>query len=79
MTNEELWQSVLSQIQLNISPANFATWFANTKISTIEDSNVIVSVPNSFSKEWLEQKYHKEMLRILRFFFILIIQFPEYK
>ncbi|MDD5098580.1 MAG: chromosomal replication initiator protein DnaA [Candidatus Pacebacteria bacterium] len=66
MTNEELWQSVLSQIQLNISPANFATWFANTKISTIEDSDVIVSVPNSFSKEWLEQKYHKEILRILK-------------
>jgi chromosomal replication initiator protein len=66
MTNEELWQSVLSQIQLNISPANFATWFANTKISTIEDSDVTVSVPNSFSKEWLEQKYHKDIIKILK-------------
>ncbi len=66
MTNEELWQSVLSQIQLNISPANFATWFANTKISSIENNEVIVSVPNSFSKEWLEQKYHKDILKILK-------------
>jgi len=66
MTNEELWQSVLAQIQLNISPANFATWFANTKISTIDDNLVTVSVPNSFSKEWLEQKYHKEILKILK-------------
>lgn len=66
MTNEELWQSVLSQIQLNISPANFATWFANTKISSIENNEVTVSVPNSFSKEWLEQKYHKDILKILK-------------
>jgi len=66
MTNEELWQAVLSQIQLNISPANFATWFANTKISAIDDNIATVSVPNSFSKEWLEQKHNKEILRILK-------------
>ncbi len=66
MTNEELWQSVISQIQLNISPANFATWFANTKISSLEDDIATVSVPNSFSKEWLEQKYQKDILKILR-------------
>jgi chromosomal replication initiator protein len=66
MTNEELWQTVSSQIQLNISPANFATWFANTKISSVEDNVVTVSVPNSFSKEWMEQKYHKDILKILK-------------
>jgi len=66
MPNEELWQAVLAQIQLNISPANFATWFANTKISAIEDNIVVVSVPNSFSKEWLEQKHNKEILKILK-------------
>jgi chromosomal replication initiator protein len=66
MTNEEIWQSVLSQIQLNISPANFATWFANTAISSVEEDLVVVSVPNSFSKEWMEQKYHKEILKIIK-------------
>ncbi|PIR02303.1 MAG: chromosomal replication initiator protein DnaA [Candidatus Nealsonbacteria bacterium CG_4_8_14_3_um_filter_34_13] len=65
MTLEELWQAVLAQIQLNTSPANFATWFAGTKIISKENGAVIVSVLNSFSKEWLEQKYHKEILKIL--------------
>jgi len=27
MTNEELWQAVLAQVQLTTSPANFTTWF----------------------------------------------------
>ncbi|MDI6591515.1 MAG: chromosomal replication initiator protein DnaA [Patescibacteria group bacterium] len=65
MTNEELWQAVLAQIQLNISSANFATWFKNTKIISQKNSQVIVSVPNSFVKEWLEQKYNKFILKIL--------------
>ncbi|HOI60100.1 MAG TPA: chromosomal replication initiator protein DnaA [Candidatus Pacearchaeota archaeon] len=66
MTQEQIWQSVLAQIKLNVSSANFATWFANTKISEIAGGVLTVSVPNSFSKEWLEQKYKAEILRILK-------------
>ncbi|MFH1894862.1 MAG: chromosomal replication initiator protein DnaA [Patescibacteria group bacterium] len=65
MTHEELWQSVLAQIQLNISPANFSTWFKNTGIDSQKENEVVVSVPNSFAKEWLEQKYNKTILKIL--------------
>jgi len=66
MTQEEIWQSVLAQIKLNISSANFATWFANTRISKMVGDVIVISVPNSFSKEWLEQKYKTEILRILK-------------
>jgi len=66
MDLENLWQSVLAQIQLDISPANFATWFANTKILSFEDGIISVATPNSFSKEWLEQKYGKDILKILQ-------------
>ena len=56
MTNEELWQTVLAQIQLSISQANFATWFKNTEIHSNKDGKVTILVPNSFVKEWLENK-----------------------
>ena len=65
MTTDELWQAVLAQIQLNISPANFATWFKSTRILDIKDGEVAVSVPNAFAKEWLEQKYNKNIFKIL--------------
>jgi len=65
MNNEELWQSTLAQIQLNISQANFNTWFKNTKINSKKDGKIIISVPNSFVKEWLENKYNKTILKIL--------------
>jgi len=66
MEKEEIWQSVLAQIQLMTSPANFATWFQNTKISSLENGKVVISVPNSFVKEWLQQKYSKTILKILK-------------
>jgi chromosomal replication initiator protein len=65
MTKEELWQAVLAQVQLNISQANFATWFKETGIISYKDSQVLVSVPNSFAKEWLENKYGKTIFKIL--------------
>ena len=42
MNSEELWQAVLAQIQLNISPANFATWFKDTKIDNREKEKVVI-------------------------------------
>ena len=66
MTKEELWQAVLAQTQLNISPANFATWFKNTGVLSQKGEEVVISVPNSFAKEWLEQKYNKMIFKTLR-------------
>lgn len=64
-SKEELWQAVLAQLQFNISQANFATWFKNTGISSKKDGQVIISVPNSFSKEWIKNKYNKLIFKTL--------------
>lgn len=63
---ETLWQTILGQVQLIVSPANFATWFRGTKISELSEEKVVISVPNAFVKEWLEQKYHKTLLKIIK-------------
>jgi chromosomal replication initiator protein len=61
MNNEQLWQAILGEIELSLSRANFTTWFKNTFISSIENNRVIICVPNTFTKAWLEKKYHKEI------------------
>ncbi|MBZ1356641.1 MAG: chromosomal replication initiator protein DnaA [Candidatus Nealsonbacteria bacterium] len=65
MTKDELWGAVLAQIQLNISQANFNTWFKDTEIISVNSSEVMVSVPNSFAKEWLENKYNKIIIKTI--------------
>jgi chromosomal replication initiator protein len=66
MNSKKLWQTVLGEIELSISRANFITWFKNTKIHSKKDGVVTISTPNGFTKEWLENKYNKLILKILR-------------
>lgn len=66
MNLKELWQTILGEIELNISKANFVTWFKNTKIISKKDSVITIGTPNGFTKEWLENKYDKLILKILR-------------
>jgi chromosomal replication initiator protein len=65
MTNEQIWQAVLGEIEVSLSRANFVTWFKDTFISSFEDGRIIICVPNAFVKKWLEEKYHKNILSAL--------------
>src|SRR3989338_7305138 len=65
MTNNEMWQTVLAELELNISKANFITWFKKTGIITFQAGQVLICVPNAFTKAWLEKKYHQEVIKSL--------------
>lgn len=66
MENQQLWNNVLVEIELSVSKANFNTWFKDTWILKQEDGVVFISVPNTFAKDWLLNKYHKTILKSLR-------------
>ena len=59
MNKEQLWQAILGELELSLSKANFTTWFKNTFISELSESKVVIAVPNTFTKTWFENKYHK--------------------
>ncbi len=65
---KKLWESVLGEIELQVSRANFTTWFKDTFILKVTDGTVYVAVPNPFVKDWLASKYHKLILKGLRDF-----------
>ena len=63
---KKIWDGVLGEIELQVSKANFNTWFRDTFISKIDDGVVHVAVPNAFVRDWLLNKYHKCILKSLR-------------
>ncbi len=63
---EELWQAVLSDIELKISRPNFLTWLKNSRLVENQDGVALVALPNNFAKEWVEVKYHKLILGSMR-------------
>ncbi len=66
MNNDQIWEAVLGEIELSLSKANFTTWFKNTFISDCDEERVIICVPNTFTKAWLEKKYHNEISNALK-------------
>ena len=66
MTNEELWKTVLSEMEVSLSRANFTTWFKGTSLLANTNGSVLVSVPNGFVKEWLENKFNRHIMQIIR-------------
>ena len=66
--NKTLWNNVLAQIEISLSKANFSMWFKDTYIIKQDDGLVYLGVPNVFVKDWLINKYHKDILKNLRVF-----------
>ncbi len=63
----ELWEYILTQVELSISPANFNTWFKNSFILKIgEDGVISIGVPSQFFKDWYVKKFHTLLLKIVR-------------
>ena len=66
MTNEQIWQAVLGELELSLSKANFTTWFKSTAIISKNRGEFLIGVPNAFTKEWLQNKYHKNISQALQ-------------
>ena len=66
MNTEEIWQAALNELEMEVSRANFNTWLRNTKALNKEDGLFFIAVPDSFTKEWLENKYYDKVLVILK-------------
>lgn len=63
---KEIWQTALGEFEVIFSNANFRTWFKDTFILEIQEKEIIIGVPNGFTKEWLENKYHPQVKETLQ-------------
>jgi len=68
MDLSQLWQSTLGEMEVQLSRANFATWLKNSRLVDKKDGVFYIALPNNFAKEWVENKYQKCLLGIVRNF-----------
>ena len=57
-----VWGSVLGELEVVLSQANFQTWLKGTQLAQLDGSKAIVFVPNIFTRQWIEDKYHQQIL-----------------
>lgn len=53
----DLWDRALEEIEKRVSKPSFETWLKSTKAHAIEDDLLIVTAPNEFARDWLENRY----------------------
>ena len=52
---QELWETALGELQMQVSKANYRTWLEKTSGLTYQNGHLIVGVPNAFVAEYLER------------------------
>ncbi len=52
-----IWEEALKIIKSKLSKPSFDTWFKLTEIMSIDQDQIVIQVPNDFSREWLESRY----------------------
>tara|TARA_B100000378_G_scaffold278023_1_gene279950 strand:+ start:424 stop:1773 length:1350 start_codon:yes stop_codon:yes gene_type:complete len=62
---DTLWEKAASNIELEVSKANYNTWFKDLYITKIDNGSVYLAVPNQFVKNWLSEKFEKMILKNL--------------
>jgi len=55
-------------METQLSRANFATWLKNSNLVDKREGTFYIALPNNFAKEWIENKYQKNLLGIIRNF-----------
>lgn len=66
LNEKETWQAALGELEVVLSPANFSTWFKDTFILSMTPDKIEIGVPNTFAKDWLENKFNKELTATLK-------------
>ena len=54
-TAQEIWETALGELQLQVSKANYRTWLEKTKGLGYQDKSLLLGVPNTFVAEYLDK------------------------
>jgi chromosomal replication initiator protein len=54
-TPQEIWETALGELQVQVSKPNFRTWFSKTSGLIYQDNQFVIGVPNTFAAEYLEK------------------------
>jgi chromosomal replication initiator protein len=54
-TPQEIWETALGELQVQVSKPNYRTWFSKTIGLSYQDNQFVIGVPNTFAAEYLEK------------------------
>jgi chromosomal replication initiator protein len=65
MNADQAWQSVLTQLQMEMPRASYDTWVRDTRPTAYENGIITVGVRNAYARDWLESRLATTVSRLL--------------
>jgi chromosomal replication initiator protein len=53
-TADDLWSTISAALQDTLTATTYDTWFGQAEPRSLEESRLVVEVPNDFTREWVE-------------------------
>ncbi|MGE5372930.1 MAG: chromosomal replication initiator protein DnaA [Solirubrobacterales bacterium] len=53
----QIWDKVLDSIRAEIDATSFEAWFSTARFDSFNQDTFLISLPNVFTKEWIESRY----------------------
>jgi chromosomal replication initiator protein len=57
-TADSLWDAVARRLRETLSETTYDTWFAHAEARSLADGTLVVTVPNDFTRDWIESHFH---------------------
>jgi len=54
---DSLWDAIAGRLRETLSETTYDTWFAHAEPRSLGDDGLVVSVPNDFTRDWIESHF----------------------
>ncbi len=66
MNSQQIWESVLAQLQQEMPRASYETWVRDTEALSLEQELLTISVRNVYARDWLSSRLTNRVQRIMQ-------------
>ncbi len=66
LTSEQVWSDISTGLRDALSEQTFQSWFGEVRATEVSDLGVVISVPNDFTREWIEEHFRGLLRAVVR-------------
>ena len=63
---DDLWNAISGRLRATLTESTYDTWFGQARPRSLADEQLVVELPNDFTRDWVEGHFHDVVDRVAR-------------
>ncbi len=63
---DDLWNTISGRLRATLTESTYDTWFGQARPRSLADEQLVVELPNDFTRDWVEGHFHDVVDRVAR-------------